>query len=96
MSPYKENTMMKASIQTSYKLMLMELEYRLDKLQYSMLKTAWEAIQQRRTLLTWIDLDTNNITKRRAYRRFSRTLQHFIAAGRKPRIAMNTTTSLKT
>jgi hypothetical protein len=39
--------MMKASIQTSYKLMLMELEYRLDKLQYSMLKTAWEAIQQK-------------------------------------------------
>jgi hypothetical protein len=25
MSPYKENAMMKASIQTSYKLMLMEL-----------------------------------------------------------------------
>jgi hypothetical protein len=37
MSPYKENAMMKASIQTSiYKLMLMELEFKQGRLLFSM------------------------------------------------------------
>jgi hypothetical protein len=55
---HKENAMMKVLVSKLH-IQCLELEYRLDKLQYSYVENSMGSYSAEELLLTWIDLDTN-------------------------------------